>query len=123
MARGVIAEAWVSLRNGPYGVCGGQTDDGAHFVLSTSLLPRRHYFIIAPYSALLTFHRGCMTVETASIKLVPFALSHVDPMISTYVVGSNSFRPDQLFKVKETKQLAVFQRSLPLFQHTFQLIH
>ena len=39
-----------------------------------------------------------------------------------YVVGSKSFRPDQLFKVTK-KNFAIFQHSLPLFQHTFQLIH
>ena len=40
-----------------------------------------------------------------------------------YVVGSKSFRPDQLFKVTEIKQICFFQHGLPLFQHTFQLIH
>ena len=42
---------------------------------------------------------------------------------SKYVLGSNSFRPDQLFKVTEIKQLCYFQHSLLLIQHTFQLIH
>ena len=42
--------------------------------------------------------------------------------LTTYVVWSKSFWPDQLFKVTENN-FAVFQHSLPLFQHTFQLIH
>jgi hypothetical protein len=35
-----------------------------------------------------------------------------------YVVGSKSFRPDQLFKVN---QLPYFSINLPLFQHTFHI--
>ena len=38
-----------------------------------------------------------------------------------YAVGSKSFRPHQLFKVTEIKKIAIFQHSLPLFQHTFHI--
>ena len=33
------------------------------------------------------------------------AWSHISLIENTYVVGSKSFRPDQLFKVTEIKQL------------------
>ena len=42
--------------------------------------------------------------------------------ICIYEGGSKSFRPDQLFKVTEIKQLCYFS-SLPLFQHILILIH
>ena len=48
-------------------------------------------------------------------------LTSVRHNCTAYVVGSKSFRPDQLFKVTEIKQLCYFSTSLPLLQHTFHI--
>ena len=39
-------------------------------------------------------------------------------VIYTYVVGSKSFRPDQLFKVTEIKQLCPFFNIVSLYFNT-----
>ena len=52
LPRVIVAEAGVSTRAGSCGIGGGQTDDGAHFSMSISVLPCRHHSTIAPRSAL-----------------------------------------------------------------------
>ena len=43
--------------------------------------------------------------------------------IYTHEGGSKSFQPDQLFEVTEQNNFAIFQNSLPLFQHILIVIH
>jgi hypothetical protein len=56
MAQAIIAEACVSSWAVPCGICGMQTDNGAHFSLGTSVLPCRYHSTIAPYSNLSVYH-------------------------------------------------------------------
>ena len=65
--------------------------------------------------------RQSATLQVLFVDVLQSFILFVFTCFQDYVVGSESFWPGELFKVTEIKQLAIFQQSLPLFQHTFHI--
>ena len=61
-------------------------------------------------------------LKLGAAELVPFIII-ISMKTRYYVVGSKSFRPDQLFKLTNKTTLLFFNIVSLYFQHTFQLIH